>query len=791
MAPESTTSQGNSAAQFMAMLQELKHENELLKKAVTEQAGRRTTGMVPPPATFDGNPAMLQTFLTQVRTYQKFRSNDFSYTGERVANAASYLRGNPAAWFEPYLREYATKPWKDLAPSVHAIFENLDGFETALRGAFGDTNETRANEKKILRLKQKGAASQYVTEFRQAASKLPDWSEAALKAQFYEGLKDAVKDELIRERKKDKSLTDLMALVVEIDEAQYERRLEKSDHRGAWVRNVAKHQANQGRQRQHFARNHVNQQNTAWAHTRNPGPMDLDAMQRQLAAMDKKNITCYNCSKKGHLSRECKAPRKEKKVHWNPVPEGKPKQLNMTRSGYDMPSKREITKLDASKAYDQIPLEKSDRETQEAAATLVKMSNNPPAHGALHWTGCYDDHCLIHKDSKDSAGWFPREPRRRTVAMMKRVSQTAEESSDTDSVDSYEERLQEKRMLETNLQHDRATPQEWMQAATDRYNPLPQGEDLWMVITAWTPTGGIQWVMDRRKLPGDHPALHPDADGHSELSWMSCIYHFCRIHAQQKARHMIYPIRGPNSRTIHDPYGKEEAEYYEYSHVETKTGCVMLRQSAKCPEACARNQTYWDKCPSVDCPKHLRQKAFDWHQARERQKEKQLKGEERGPMDRTRRSRNERVARLPRNRTGECAMEYGQACRKCIKHPNGKQLPYTQEDTDDRTYIWAGTSPREQYERAKETLRIRHRMEAKECLVLQGYRCSQCVKHRHYEGCTLDYEVYCYGCTQHPYEDEDPTEERPVTYPSSYDSSYAHELDDNEIDTECYPAKNY
>jgi hypothetical protein len=55
---------------------------------------------------------------------------------------------------------------------------------------------------------------------------------------------------------------------------------------------------------------------------------------------------------------------------------------------------------------------------------------------------------------------------------------------------------------------------------------------------------------------------------------------------------MIYPIRGPNSRTIHDLYGKEEAEYYEYSHVETKTRYVMLRQLAKYPEVCARNQTY-------------------------------------------------------------------------------------------------------------------------------------------------------------------------------------------------------
>ena len=40
-------------------LLELKQENKLLQKAVTEQARRSTLGMVLPPATFDGKLAML------------------------------------------------------------------------------------------------------------------------------------------------------------------------------------------------------------------------------------------------------------------------------------------------------------------------------------------------------------------------------------------------------------------------------------------------------------------------------------------------------------------------------------------------------------------------------------------------------------------------------------------------------------------------------------------------------------------------------------------------------------
>lgn len=233
-------------------------------------------------------------------------------------------------------------------------------------------------------------------------------------------------------------------------------------------------------------------------------------------------------------------------------------------------------------------------------------------------------------------------------------------------------------MLETNLLHGRATKEEWMKAALDRYDPLPQGEDRWMAIPAWTLRGGINWVIDRRAVPGDDPRVHPDAPKHCELSWISCVYHFCKIHALDKGKHQVYPIRGPSARVINDPYEKNEAEFYECVHAEPGTGCVMLRQSAKCPEACARDQKTWRRCQSVDCPRHMKEKVFDWHRTREQKETEELR-------------RHEKAAKalldIKTVKSKECALKYGQGCRGCIEHPNGLRLLFDPTEQADRDHI--------------------------------------------------------------------------------------------------------
>ncbi|PNH27873.1 hypothetical protein BJF96_g8872 [Verticillium dahliae] len=152
----STNSVGNSASNLAAMIQELRSENEQLRASMQQLQGG-TSMKALPPQSFDGNPRALQSFITQVRQYHKANEGQLKYWGEKVANASSYLKGDALHWFEPFIRDYSTHTKKeDMKQATQDIYAGMNAFEEAIKGAFGDVDEERQNERKILQLKQTG-----------------------------------------------------------------------------------------------------------------------------------------------------------------------------------------------------------------------------------------------------------------------------------------------------------------------------------------------------------------------------------------------------------------------------------------------------------------------------------------------------------------------------------------------------------------------------------------------------------------------------------------------------------
>jgi len=88
-------------------------------------------------------------------------------------------------------------------------------------------------------------------------------------------------------------------------------------------------------------RHHVS---TAFGHYRRP--IDVDANQKDFRPYkDKSDITCYNCSKKGHFKREYRSPRKDR---WRPTPG---KEVTTIERG------TRVVEVSAYDAYDQDDLE--------------------------------------------------------------------------------------------------------------------------------------------------------------------------------------------------------------------------------------------------------------------------------------------------------------------------------------------------------------------------------------------------------------------------------------------------
>jgi hypothetical protein len=172
------------------------------------------------PDQFDGSdPRKLRTFFVQCEINFNNRPRSFPTDTDKVTFVTSYLKGPALDWFEPDIlrshRQGRRPPWMD----------NYPRFVRELERNFGPHDPVGDAEEQIFNhvMKDGHKIGKYIIDFNRYASQLEGFGEGALRALFYRGLPDRIKDEITRFGKP-ASLYELRDLAQDVDARHWERK---------------------------------------------------------------------------------------------------------------------------------------------------------------------------------------------------------------------------------------------------------------------------------------------------------------------------------------------------------------------------------------------------------------------------------------------------------------------------------------------------------------------------------------------------------------------------------------
>ncbi len=231
----------------------------------------------------------LEAYLVQIELYIKRHSSQFKFIENKVLFAFIYLRNNAFTWFHHYLTNYLQKKSKEWEEEINMIFRDSQTFEKRLRKVFEDIDKKCTAKRQLYNLRQKIFAVTYSISFQHIAMNTK-WDDAALISQFYQELREKVKNEIVRIDKL-ANLQKMIFRAVIIDNRQYERHLKKDKELTMSV--VLSRKFKKKRRQSYY----------------NSQSMKLDATWKiSMNARDKtvqQSKTCYTCKKLSHYSKNC------------------------------------------------------------------------------------------------------------------------------------------------------------------------------------------------------------------------------------------------------------------------------------------------------------------------------------------------------------------------------------------------------------------------------------------------------------------------------------------------------
>jgi dUTP pyrophosphatase len=220
---------------------------------------------MPAPGKFDPSKDEVADWLFTVDSYYKIK--DFP-ARKRVGYAALLLLGNARIWWKAKCRDQ-TEPtlWKDFQQELIKQFQKIDAEQTA--------------RTKLRHIRQITSVEQYIAEFTKLTYQISDLHEAEKCDRFKAGLKPKIQAELLR-RNLPNDLIQLQKAAHTEDVLLFNaERLLRPDFK---KNSDSRPKANQG-----------------GSNFKKPGG------HRNFNAIDAKELTCFKCNKKGHISKDCKS----------------------------------------------------------------------------------------------------------------------------------------------------------------------------------------------------------------------------------------------------------------------------------------------------------------------------------------------------------------------------------------------------------------------------------------------------------------------------------------------------
>jgi hypothetical protein len=227
------------APSMPAGMEFLAHAIGKLMEATAAQAAPTAMVKIESPDKFDGSRDKFDKWLLQLRSNFNYAPRQFSLDQpqNRVIYAGSLLTGTPLDWYTALVR--AARIYGEAGPDAraamvgtepHKAYQTVNDwprFEAALTATFEDPHRAEHLEERLLKLKQTGSATKYVTEFQSMVFAI-DWSTSTKMRNFRKGLKHEVRIQLALMEAtpftRPQTLADLMSAAIRIDNAIYEAR---------------------------------------------------------------------------------------------------------------------------------------------------------------------------------------------------------------------------------------------------------------------------------------------------------------------------------------------------------------------------------------------------------------------------------------------------------------------------------------------------------------------------------------------------------------------------------------